>query len=113
VAPNDEKYAMPVLIAGISIYHKRRFLIKILLERAYCPHDISRKSEVGKYAACYKLALFMTRFCHASEWNRNHFFLAFDSKKPSKGPIAQSPIILLVLGSVNLLLAVGCFLRCF
>jgi len=62
------KYAFPVLIAGIAFSINEAFdkiMLKYLL-----PEDVA-ESEVGVYAACYKLGVFMTLvdnaftlFCH-------------------------------------------------
>ena len=51
------KYAWPVLVAGIAFTINEVF-DKIMLENLL-PEAIA-KSEVGKYGACYRLAMFMT-----------------------------------------------------
>jgi O-antigen/teichoic acid export membrane protein len=97
------KYAMPVLIAGIAFTINEVF-DKILLERLL-PADIA-ESEVGKYAACYKLALFMTLFATAFRMGIEPFFFSHsDSKNPQKA-YAQITNYFVVLGSVILLAVV-------
>ncbi len=97
------KYAMPVLIAGIAFTINEVF-DKILLERLL-PADIA-ESEVGKYAACYKLALFMTLFATAFRMGIEPFFFSHsDSKNPQKA-YAQITNYFVILGSVILLAVV-------
>lgn len=97
------KYAMPVLIAGIAFTINEVF-DKILLERLL-PADIA-EAEVGKYAACYKLALFMTLFATAFRMGIEPFFFSHsDSKEPQKA-YAQITNYFVILGSVILLAVV-------
>lgn len=65
------KYAFPVLIAGIAFSINEAFdkiLLKYLL-----PQDIA-ETEVGVYAACYKLGVFMTLFATAFRLGIEPFF---------------------------------------
>ena len=65
------RYALPVLIAGIAFSINEAFdkiLLKYLL-----PADIA-EAEVGIYAACYKLGVFMTLFATAFRLGIEPFF---------------------------------------
>lgn len=93
-------YAMPVMVAGIAFTINEvfdRYLLSELL-----PVDIA-KSEMGKYSACYKLALFMTLFATAFRMGIEPFFFSHsDTKNPQKA-YAQITNYFVVLGSVILL----------
>ncbi|MFS4466300.1 lipopolysaccharide biosynthesis protein [Maribacter sp. 2210JD10-5] len=97
------KYAMPVMIAGIAFTINEvfdRYLLSELL-----PQDIA-KSEMGKYSACYKLALFMTLFATAFRMGIEPFFFSHsDTKEPQKA-YAQITNYFVVLGSIILLAVV-------
>jgi O-antigen/teichoic acid export membrane protein len=58
------KYAGPVMLAGVA-FTVNEVLDKILLTEIL-PADIA-ETEVGKYGACYKLALFMTLFLQSRQ----------------------------------------------
>lgn len=94
------KYAMPVMVAGIAFTINEvfdRYLLSELL-----PADIA-KSEMGKYSACYKLALFMTLFATAFRMGIEPFFFSHsDTKNPQKA-YAQITNYFVVLGSIILL----------
>lgn len=96
-------YAMPVMIAGIAFTINEvfdRYLLSELL-----PADIA-KSEMGKYSACYKLALFMTLFATAFRMGIEPFFFSHsDTKNPQKA-YAQITNYFVVLGSIILLTVV-------
>lgn len=96
-------YAMPVMVAGIAFTINEvfdRYLLSELL-----PQDIA-KSEMGKYSACYKLALFMTLFATAFRMGIEPFFFSHsDTKNPQKA-YAQITNYFVVLGSVILLAVV-------
>lgn len=93
-------YAMPVMVAGIAFTINEvfdRYLLSELL-----PADIA-KSEMGKYSACYKLALFMTLFATAFRMGIEPFFFSHsDTKNPQKA-YAQITNYFVVLGSIILL----------
>ena len=65
------RYAFPVLIAGIAFSINEAF-DKILLDYLL-PEDIA-ETEVGVYAACYKLGVFMTLFATAFRLGIEPFF---------------------------------------
>ncbi len=94
------RYAMPVMVAGIAFTINEvfdRYLLSELL-----PVDIA-KSEMGKYSACYKLALFMTLFATAFRMGIEPFFFSHsDTKHPQKA-YAQITNYFVVMGSVILL----------
>ncbi len=94
------KYAMPVMVAGIAFTINEVFDKYLLSE--LLPADIA-KSEMGKYAACYKLALFMTLFATAFRLGIEPFFFSHsDTKNPQKA-YAQITNYFVVLGSIILL----------
>jgi O-antigen/teichoic acid export membrane protein len=94
------KYAMPVMVAGIAFTINEvfdRYLLSELL-----PADIA-KSEMGKYSACYKLALFMTLFATAFRMGIEPFFFSHSDTKNPQRAYAQITNYFVVLGSVILL----------
>ena len=96
-------YAWPVLVAGIAFAINEVFN-RIMLDELL-PQAIS-KSEVGKYSACLKLALFMTLFATAFRMGIEPFFFSHaDSENPKK-TYAQITNYFVVLGSVILLAVV-------
>lgn len=94
------KYAGPVLLAGIAFTINEVF-DKILLEWLL-PENIA-ESEVGKYAACYKLALFMTLFATAFRMGIEPFFFSHSNSKHPQKAYAQITNYFVILGSVILL----------
>ena len=75
------RYAFPVLIAGIAFSINEAFdkiLLKYLL-----PQDIA-ESEVGVYAACYKLGVFMTLFATAFRLGIEPFFFNHAKEENAK-----------------------------
>ncbi|KAA2219211.1 lipopolysaccharide biosynthesis protein [Maribacter flavus] len=96
-------YAMPVMVAGIAFTINEVFDKYLLSE--LLPPDIA-KIEMGKYAACYKLALFMTLFATAFRLGIEPFFFSHsDTKNPQKA-YAQITNYFVVLGSIILLTVV-------
>lgn len=94
------RYSMPIMIAGVAFTINEVF-DRILLEWLL-PEDIA-KSEVGKYSACYKLALFMTLFATAFRMGIEPFFFNhFKTENPQKA-YAQVTNYFVVLGSIILL----------
>jgi O-antigen/teichoic acid export membrane protein len=93
-------YAMPVMVAGVAFTINEvfdRYLLSELLPEAVA------KSEMGKYSACYKLALFMTLFATAFRMGIEPFFFSHsDTKNPQKA-YAQITNYFVVMGSVILL----------
>ncbi len=94
------KYAMPVLIAGIAFTVNEVF-DRILLSKLL-PEDIA-ESEIGKYSACYKLALFMTLFATAFRMGIEPFFFSHSSSEHPQKAYAQITNYFVVLGSTILL----------
>jgi O-antigen/teichoic acid export membrane protein len=94
------RYAMPVMVAGIAFTINEvfdRYLLSELL-----PVDIA-KSEMGKYSACYKLALFMTLFATAFRMGIEPFFFSHSDTKNPQRAYAQITNYFVVLGSIILL----------
>lgn len=97
------KYAWPVLVAGIAFAINEVFN-RIMLDELL-PQAIA-KSEVGKYSACLKLALFMTLFATAFRMGIEPFFFSHAGSKNPKNAYAQITNYFVVLGSVILLAVV-------
>ena len=94
------KYALPVLVAGIAFTINEVF-DKILLQRLL-PSTIA-EAEVGKYAACYKLALFMTLFATAFRMGIEPFFFSHSKSENPQKAYAQITNYFVILGSAILL----------
>lgn len=97
------KYAMPVLVAGIAFTINEVF-DKILLTELL-PPDVAEE-EVGKYAACYKLALFMTLFGTAFRMGVEPFFFSHAETENPQKTYAQITNYFVILGSLILLTVV-------
>lgn len=97
------KYAMPVMIAGIAFTINEVF-DRIMLSELL-PEDIA-KSEIGKYSACYKLALFMTLFATAFRMGIEPFFFSHSSSEHPQKAYAQITNYFVILGSIILLAVV-------
>ncbi|MFX0555991.1 lipopolysaccharide biosynthesis protein [Maribacter sp. CXY002] len=93
-------YAMPVMVAGIAFTINEVFDRILLTE--LLPTDIA-KSEMGKYSACYKLALFMTLFATAFRMGIEPFFFSHSETKNPQKAYAQITNYFVVLGSIILL----------
>jgi O-antigen/teichoic acid export membrane protein len=94
------KYAWPVLIAGIA-YTINEVFDKIMLERLL-PQEVA-ESELGMYAACYKLGMFMTLFATAFRLGIEPFFFSHSTTDNPQRAYAQITNYFVVLGSVILL----------
>lgn len=94
------QYGTPILVAGIAFTINEVF-DKILLEKLLDP-DIA-ESEVGKYAACYKLAMFMTLFATAFRMGIEPFFFSHSNSHKPQLAYAQITNYFVILGSVILL----------
>ncbi len=94
------KYSLPVMIAGIAFTINEVF-DRIMLSELL-PEDIA-KGEIGKYNACYKLALFMTLFATAFRLGIEPFFFSHSTSENPKKAYAQITDYFVVLGSVILL----------
>jgi len=97
------QYSVPIMLAGVA-YTINEVFDKILLERLL-PQDIAQ-SEVGKYAACYKLALFMTLFATAFRMGVEPFFFSHSKSENPQKAYAQITNYFVILGSVILLAVV-------
>jgi len=97
------KYAIPVLIAGIAFSINEAFdkiLLKYLL-----PSDIA-ETEVGIYAACYKLGVFMTLFATAFRLGIEPFFFTHASHKNAKENYAIITKYFTIIGSCIVIIVV-------
>ena len=97
------RYAFPVLVAGIAFSINEAFdkiLLKYLL-----PSDIA-ESEVGVYAACYKLGVFMTLFATAFRLGIEPFFFNHAKSENAKETYATITKYFTVIGSLILLFVV-------
>jgi O-antigen/teichoic acid export membrane protein len=93
-------YAGPVLVAGLAFTINEVF-DRILLEYLL-PEDMA-KSEVGKYSACYRLALFMTLFGTAFRLGIEPFFFSHSKSENPQKAYAQITNYFVILGSIILL----------
>ena len=93
-------YAWPVLIAGIAFTINEVF-DKILLNNLL-PPDVA-ESEVGKYAACYKLGMFMTLFGTAFRLGIEPFFFSHAETENPQKAYARITDYFVVIGSIILL----------
>ncbi len=92
-------YAFPILIAGLAYAINEasdRMMMMYLL-----PEDIA-KSELGIYAACYKLAIFMTLFTMAFRLGIEPFFFKHASHKNAKKTYAEITKYFTIFGSLIL-----------
>ncbi|MEL6485164.1 MAG: oligosaccharide flippase family protein, partial [Bacteroidota bacterium] len=89
------KYALPVLVAGIAFTINEVF-DKILLTELLPPNIA--EEEVGKYAACYKLALFMTLFGTAFRMGVEPFFFSHAETENPQKTYAQITNYFVILG---------------
>lgn len=97
------RYGFPVMIAGIAFTINEVFDKYLLTE--LLPADIA-KAEMGKYAACYKLAMIMTLFATAFRLGIEPFFFSHANSENPKRAYAQITNYFVVLGSVILLAVV-------
>ena len=96
-------YGSPILLAGIA-FAVNEVVDKILLG-ILLPEGIA-KAEVGAYAACYKLAVFMTLFATAFRMGIEPFFFSHAKEKNAPGTYALITKYFVVLGSIILLLVI-------
>ncbi len=97
------RYGYPVMIAGIAFTINEVFDKYLLTE--LLPPDIA-KTEMGKYAACYKLAMFMTLFATAFRLGIEPFFFSHANSENPRRAYAQITNYFVILGSVILLAVV-------
>jgi O-antigen/teichoic acid export membrane protein len=93
-------YAFPVLVAGLA-FSVNEVFDRIMLDYLL-PQDIAR-SEIGAYAACYKLALFMTLFATAFRLGIEPFFFSHADAKNAKETYAIITKYFVVFGSFILI----------
>ena len=96
-------YALPVLVAGIAFSVNEAF-DKILLKYLLDP-EIA-EGEVGVYAACYKLGVFMTLFATAFRLGIEPFFFNHSKHENAKQTYATITKYFTVFGSLILLFVV-------
>ncbi len=96
-------YSWPVLVAGLA-FTVNETLDKILLNYLL-PQDIAQE-EVGKYAACYKLAMFMTLFATAFRLGIEPFFFKQSTAKDPKRTYAQITKYFVIAGCLILLFVI-------
>ena len=95
------RYASPILVAGIA-FAVNEVLDKILL--GWLLPDAIAESAVGAYAACYKLAIFMTLFATAFRMGIEPFFFSHASEQNAPRTYALVTRYFVVLGGSILLL---------
>ncbi len=93
-------YGLPVMIAGIA-YTINEVFDRILLSELL-PQEIA-KSEIGKYSACYKLALFMTLFATAFRLGIEPFFFSHSATENPRKAYGQITDYFVIMGSAILL----------
>ena len=96
-------YAFPILISGFAFTINETF-DKILLD-FLLPSSIA-KTEIGMYAACYKLAIFMTLFSTAYKLAIEPFFFSEADNKRAKQSYALVLETFVIIGSSILVLVV-------
>lgn len=97
------RYAFPVLIAGLA-YAVNEAFDRIMLERLL-PQDVA-KAKVGAYAACYKLAMFMTLFSTAFRLGIEPFFFSHAGHKNARRTYANITKYFTIFGSFILIAVV-------
>ncbi|MEC4112909.1 oligosaccharide flippase family protein [Myroides pelagicus] len=93
-------YSFPIMIGGLAFAINESF-DKILLERLL-PADIAL-SEVGKYAACYKLGLFMVLFRQAYTLGIEPFFFNYAKNEDAPTKYATITKYFAIFGSAIML----------
>lgn len=94
------RYSFPVMIAGLAFAINESF-DKILLQRLL-PSDIA-SAEVGKYAACYKLGLFMVLFRQAYTLGIEPFFFNYAKNDDAPAKYATVTKYFILMGSAIML----------
>ncbi|AJH13373.1 oligosaccharide flippase family protein [Myroides profundi] len=93
-------YSFPIMVGGLAFAVNEGF-DKILLERLL-PTDIAL-SEVGKYAACYKLGLFMVLFRQAYTLGIEPFFFNYAKNDDAPTKYATITKYFTIFGSMIML----------
>ncbi len=96
-------YGLPIFIAGIAFAINEQF-DKILLAKLL-PANVA-ESEVGVYAACYKLGLFMILYRTAYTLGIEPFFFSYASNKNAPQTYAMITKYFVIFGSFILLLVI-------
>lgn len=94
------RYAAPVLIAGVAFAINETF-DRILLDYLL-PKDIADEA-IGAYAACYKLAMFMTFFATAFRLGIEPYFFSQAASKNAPQTYASITHYFIVLGALIVL----------
>ena len=93
-------YGLPIMIGGLA-YATNENLDKLLLP------DYIGKSEMGIYAACYKLGVFMTIFITAFRMGAEPFFFNQADKKNAKTTYATILTYFTVFGAIFMFVIVA------
>jgi O-antigen/teichoic acid export membrane protein len=93
-------YGLPIMIGGLA-YATNENLDKLLL-----PNYIG-KSEMGIYAACYKLGVFMTLFITAFRMGAEPFFFNHADKKNAKTSYATILTWFTIIGAIFMFVIVA------
>jgi O-antigen/teichoic acid export membrane protein len=91
------KYGFPILIAGIAFAINDQ--VDKLLLNYLLPADIAEE-QVGIYAACYKIGLFMVLFRTAYTLGIEPFFFSYASNENAKQTYATITKYFVILGSL-------------
>jgi len=94
------RYSLPVLFAGIAFAineHFDKILLENILDKNIAQH------EVGVYAACYKLGLFMVLFSTAFRLGIEPFFFSYAQNKNAPKTYATITKYFIIFGSLILL----------
>ncbi|MDB9712075.1 polysaccharide biosynthesis C-terminal domain-containing protein [Flavobacteriaceae bacterium] len=94
------KYSLPILLAGLA-YSINESFDKILLDY----FDVA-KAQIGMYAACYKLALFITLFSTAFKLGIEPFIFSNVKNKSAQKTYALILEVFVILGSFILITVV-------
>ena len=94
------KYSMPILLAGLA-YSVNESFDKILLDYLNV-----EKAQIGMYAACYKLALFITLFSTAFKLGIEPFIFSSARNRSAEKIYALILEIFVIFGSFILLVVV-------
>ncbi|KGO92676.1 lipopolysaccharide biosynthesis protein [Flavobacterium subsaxonicum] len=91
------RYALPIMVAGIAFAINETFDRPLLKFMDVAPH------EIGAYAACYRLALFMTLFTTAFRLGIEPFFFSHAGNANAPQTYATVTKYFVIFGSVILL----------
>lgn len=94
-------YGFPILLAGLAFAINEHF-DKILLEKLHVP-----KSEIGAYAACYKIGMFMVLFRTAYTLGIEPFFFSHANNENAQQTYATITKYFVIFGSFICLFVVA------